>query len=102
MKTWSCPVISQERFRELLTEYLVHNFKDYDNVDMINYLLEYGFPKFDIQDLGKFMKALAGTMFMEPVCVETGSEFYWLVSGSDAILVHKEFDNSKRSVKVTA
>jgi hypothetical protein len=103
MKMWTVPVISYEKFCEVLTEYLVHNFKDYSQEEMAQHLIQYGFPKFDPQDLGKCMKALSGDAFMEPVCVDIGdSMFYWLVSGTDAILVHKEFDNTKRCVKVTA
>ncbi len=99
---WKVKVISQEQFRVLLLKYLVHNFENYDKAQLIEYALDYGFMKFDKDELGKFMKSLAGSVFVEPVCVDIGDRmFYWLVSGSEAILVKKTVDNSLIDGKMT-
>ena len=99
---WKVKVITQEQFRVLLMKYLVHNFEHFDKAQVIEYALDYGFMKFDKDELGKFMKSLAGSVVVEPVCVDIGdSMFYWLVSGSDAILVKKTVDNSLIDGKIS-
>lgn len=59
--------------------------------NLLAYIMENGFPKFDKNNLKVFVNGLAGIMWMETVAVDFGDfEFYWLVSGADAMLLFKK------------
>lgn len=94
MKTYTVPVITLDEFQELVLDNLVHGMEYYTPRDICRSFIEDGVCKLDKDYLGKFMKSLTGKVFLPPVAVEIGDTvFYWLVSGTDAILVKKEVDN---------
>lgn len=90
LPTFQCEVISLEEFRQRVLDQLVEHYQTYNPKEMLLFLIEWGFPKFDHEDLGKFTKGLAGSIYLPSVMVDFGdSMFYWFISGSDAILVRK-------------
>jgi len=90
MKTWKTKVVTVEQFKEILLANLLHGAEHYDKVQLFKSLISDGFPKFDKDNLAVFMRGLQCRLFLEPVAVDIGdSMFYWLVSGTDAILVKK-------------
>ena len=89
--TWKTELVTVEEFKALLLSHLLHGAENYDKEELFKSLLESGFPKFDKDNLGVFMKGLQCRVFMPPLAVDINdSMFYWLVCGTDAILVHKE------------
>jgi len=98
-KTWTVKVITLEEFRSLVIKYLLHEWKHRTKEELVDIIVEEGFMRFNKDTLGDFMKSLQGKVFMAPIAVDINdSMFYWLVSGSDAILINKtifepKFDN---------
>jgi len=59
--------------------------------NLLAYITENGFPKFDKDNLKVFLNGLAGVIWIEAAAVDFGDlTFYWFVSGADAILVSKK------------
>jgi hypothetical protein len=88
-------IIDLSEFEKLIKEKLRKNWENEKSKgvtgNLIAYIMENGFPKFDKSNLKVFMNGLTGTMWVETVLVDFGdSTFYWFVSGSDAILVSKK------------
>jgi hypothetical protein len=89
-QVFTVDVVTVDEFKKILLDNLIHDVKDYEKPDLIQRLLDDGFPKFDTDNLGKFMEGLKLWVFLDPVCVDVNdSMFYWLVSGTSAILVKK-------------
>lgn len=83
-------VITVEEFKTLVLDHLVHSFKDRDTREVCEALVDSGLLKFDPQNIGEFMKALCGHVFLPTVAVDIqDSMFHWLVSGSSAIFIDK-------------
>lgn len=90
LKTASFPVVTVEEFKKIILDMIVKDASGWTTEHIISYYMESGFPKFDIQNLASVMKDLEGHVFyVSPVLVDFHSEFYWMVSGTDAILVKK-------------
>jgi len=88
---YTVKVITVDEFKALVVKYLLHDWRDYEKQDIIETLLSDGFMKFDVENLGKFMESMKCKVWMAPVAVDVGdSMFYWLASGSSAILVNKK------------
>lgn len=83
------PIISWQEFVVMVNAYVIENFKDYERKDLIAVLVGDGFPKLTVDTVKIFLKE--AFIYINPqVIVEFGNnEFYWLVSGMDAILIHK-------------
>jgi hypothetical protein len=82
------PVISKERFQELLLKYLVENYKDYTTEDLFRNFLNDGFPKLDFDNLGKSLEKIF--VYLPTVIVDIDdSQFCWIVSGNKAIAIDK-------------
>ncbi len=87
-------VITEPEFETLVKEKLKENWeKEINRVgteNLLSYIMTTGFPKFDNKNLITFVRALRGIMWIETVAVDTGdSNFYYLVSGTDAMLIRK-------------
>lgn len=94
MKTWKTELVTVEEFKAILLTHLLHGAEHYNKEELFKSLLETGFPKFDKDNLGVFMRGLQIRVFMPPLAVDINdSMFYWLVCGTDAILVHKDWFN---------
>lgn len=82
------PIVTKEKFQEILMRHLLGNHKDYTIEDLFLELLKNGFPKLDFDNLGKSLE----TMF---VCLPTvivdikDNQFCWIVSGNKAIVIDK-------------
>jgi len=85
-------LIKWDEFYKMLVEYIVNDWKNYSKENIVETLLENGFVKLDKNDLGKFFKGIHTVFLPIPtVAVDFGcGQFYWLVSGSNAILIHKK------------
>lgn len=57
-------------------------------------LLREGVVKWDPENIGEFVKSLRGTVFLPCVIVQSSfeSEFFWVVSGSDAIVCRRPME----------
>jgi hypothetical protein len=90
IKKISIPIVSIIDFRKTILDYLVHNKQNWELSELIDSLMLDGFPKFDQNNIKSFLEQMKGEFFLEAVCVDFGdTEFYWLVSGTEAILVSR-------------
>ena len=90
MKTATYPVVTIDEFKKILLENLIHNYKEYSTDEIFSDLIDSGLPKFNKDEMGKFMNELNVKVFIQSVLVDfNDSMFYWMVCGTDAILVKK-------------
>jgi hypothetical protein len=92
MNNIEIPLITINEFRERVLQSIVEQLQNNTQSDIINNLLTDGFPKFDKNELDKFVRDIQPFCFyyFETVAVEFGdSNMIWLVSGMDAILITK-------------
>lgn len=83
------PIISKEEFRKLLMDHLIKNREHWTKEEVIESMVDEGFPKLDITNLNTCLPKIF--VYLPTVAVEIGdNRFIWVVSGSDAILVNKE------------
>jgi hypothetical protein len=88
-------LLSIVEFEALIKAKLKHNWEHEvarkATENLLAYIMEYGFPKFDKTNLTAFMNGLAGVIWVEAVVVDfDDSTFYWLVSGTNAVLISKK------------
>ena len=84
----------------MVIKYLLHEWNYYTNEELINTIVTEGFMRFNKDTIGDFMKSLQGKVFMAPIAVDINdSMFYWLVSGSDAILINKTIFEPKFDIQ---
>jgi hypothetical protein len=84
------PIVSLAEFRKRVVAALSHDSSGWTHEQIYEYILDTGIPKFNKDDLSLFMKSIEGRVFMEPVLVDINdSMFYWMVSGTSAMLVKK-------------
>lgn len=89
MKNISIPIITKEEFKRKLIEVVVYDKQDWSRMDFVEYLVENGFKELDFQNLDKTLAA--HLLYFQTVVVDFGdNQYYWLVSGSKAILINKE------------
>ena len=92
MKTYTVPVVTLEAFQELVLDHLVHGMQYYGHRDICRSFIEDGVHKFSKENLGYFVKSLCGKVCLPPMAVDINdSMFYWMVCGTEAILVKKEW-----------
>lgn len=92
-KTYTVPVVDLESFREMVLDNLVHGMEHYSPREICDSFIDGGVQKFDKETLGAFMKSLTGKICMSPVVVDIDNDmFYWMVYGSEAMLVLKKTD----------
>ena len=98
MKTATYPVITVEEFQQTLMAALLHEQKDCSQEDLFRYMLEKGFPKFDVQNLGTMLRTMKGYIFfLDTVLVDFNDNmFYWMVCGMDAMTVKKPLTKYKK------
>lgn len=88
MNKLEIPILNKEGFTKLLIKHLVKLYKDYNIEEVVESALKEGMPKLDFENLTKCLKPLF--IYLPTVAVDFGdSEFYWVVSGNDAMLVKK-------------
>ena len=82
-------VISWDEFVKMVEDKILERVKDYDRTELICDLVREGFPKLTKDTVKSFLKE--AFVYIKPqIIVDFGdNEFYWLVSGMDAILIHK-------------
>ena len=91
MKIFKTQIVSLHIFQEIVLDNLVHGMEHYTPRDICRSFMEDGVTKLDKDNLGAFVKSLQGKVFLPTMCVDIGDGmFYWLVTGTDAILVRKE------------
>ena len=85
-------IIKWDEFYKMMVEYIVDDLKDYSRENIVESLLNNGFPKLDKDDLNKFLKSMHTVFLPIPtVAVDINdSRFYWLVNGSGAMLINKK------------
>lgn len=89
MKNISIPIITKEEFRKKFIDAIVHDKESYLRTDFFEYLVDDGFVKLDFENLDKTLAA--HLLYFQTVAVDFGdNQYYWLVSGSKAILINKE------------
>jgi hypothetical protein len=82
-------VISKDEFRKLLMETILKDKKAWTPEEIFETLLTDGFPKLDFDDLNKCLTGMF--VYLPTVAVEFGdAQLIWIVSGMNAMLVHKE------------
>lgn len=100
-RTYTVPVVDLESFREIVLDNLVHGMEHYTPRDICRSFIEDGVLKFDKETLGAFCKSLCGKVCLPPMAVDINdSMFYWMVYGTEAILVKKPVDNKQINGKV--
>lgn len=87
-------LLNLSEFESLIREKLKHNWEReiarQPTENLLAYIMEYGFPKFDKNNLKTFVEGLTGVIWVETVAVDFGDvAYYWLVSGTDAFLINK-------------
>ena len=83
------PIISKEEFRKILMDHITHDKKDWSKEEIMQYMIDEGFPKLDFDRLNECLPKLF--VFLPTVAIEIGdNRFVWVVSGSSAMLVQKE------------
>jgi hypothetical protein len=93
------PIVSKDRFQEILLNYLVEEHKGFTTEDLFRVLLKDGFNKLDFDNLGKSLEKMF--IYLPTMIVDIGNEqFCWIVSGNKAIVIDrlttlKETENKK-------
>jgi hypothetical protein len=86
--TLEIPIVSKDRFSEILLNCLVENYKDYSNEDLFRELLKDGFHKLDFDNLGNSLEKMF--VYLPTMVVDIGDQqFCWIVSGNKAIVIDK-------------
>jgi len=86
------PVASPEEFLHVVVNHVTENFKRYESREaLIHDLLSTGVAKFDFDHLDTFVKSLVGRVYLPAMIVQKSfqDEFFWMVCGSQAILIKR-------------
>lgn len=84
----SIPVLSKHQFRKILLDHIMADKGNWTVADTFDTFIDGGFPKLDFERLNECLPKIM--VFLPTVAIEFGdSEFIWVVSGNQAILVKK-------------
>jgi hypothetical protein len=89
MRTQTFKIISFVEFKKLVAIQLLRNYERMSLDTIVDDLLTEGLSKLDKDNLGKSLKGMNFQVYLDPVFVDADSEFCWMVSGTDAIVVKK-------------
>lgn len=83
------PIVNREQFRKLLMDHITHDKKDWSKEEVMQFMIDEGFPKLDFDRLNECLPKIM--VYLPTVAVEFGDNmFVWVVSGNNAILVNKD------------
>ncbi len=92
--TLNIPILTKDEFRRLLMDHITHDKKDWSKEEVMQYMIDEGFPKLDFENLNTVLPKIF--VYLPTVAVDMGdNRFIWVVSGNNAILVNKEITFGK-------